>query len=39
MIVVTVTRHTSPSPYPPEGGYPLSLMNVITRQSSACGAK
>ena len=39
MIVVTVVRHTSPSPYPPEGGYPLSLMNVITRQSSACGAK
>jgi len=38
-MVVTVARHTSPSPYPPEGGYPLSLMNVLTRQSSACGAK
>lgn len=38
-MVVTVARHTSPSPYPPEGGYPLSLMNVITRRSSACGAK
>ena len=38
-MVVTVARHTSPSPYPPEGGYPLSLMNVVTRRSSACGAK
>jgi hypothetical protein len=39
MVVVTVTRHTSPGPYPPEGGYSLGVMNVITRQSSACGAK
>ncbi len=38
-MVVTVARHTSPSPYPPEGGYPLGVMNVLTRQSSACGAK